>query len=124
VFFPLKFKCTVERKTTTTNPKSGQQNITWVVVNDSMDCLFLETSGNKKANAPMERFQGVIAFYADPDADLQEGDKIIDTKDRFGIVVEPGPYQVVSVKKVVDFNNGRVHHLSCKLTGLSHAGDN
>jgi hypothetical protein len=101
----------------TSSDRSGQAKVTSYNDIAVRKCLFLSTSGGKKAIAG-EVFDTIFAFYADPTVDIDEGDKIVNIKDKSGHVVEEGPFEIISVKRVPGLN-GRVHHLSCKLKGLA-----
>ncbi len=115
-FFPLAFKATITRQVTETN-RSGQVVVTGYSEVETIKCLFLTTSGNKRT-AMREDFEEVLVFYAEATADIDEGDRIIDIKNRSGVVVEEGPFEVLSVKKVANLS-GSIHHLTCKLKGLA-----
>lgn len=115
-FFPLPYRTTIKRPVTTSQ-RSGQAKVTsYTTVESSVRCLFLVTSGNKRT-AVREDFEAVMAFYVEPSVDIQEGDLVENILDRDGSVIEAGPFEVLSVKKVGGFK-GKVHHQSCKLKGL------
>jgi hypothetical protein len=59
-----------------------------------------------------------VAFYVEPRCDIEEGDRITDITDKHGNVVEPGPFEVKSVKKVPNLG-GSIHHKSCKIVGVA-----
>lgn len=114
-FFPLKYTATIQRDDPTTDV-SGQQ-IQNYVDNSVVKCLYLTTSGNKKVQQN-EAYEAIVAFYVGPLDDIQEGDLVLNIKDRKGTVVEPGPFEVLSVKRVPGFS-GSLHHQSCKLRGVA-----
>lgn len=116
-FFPLKFKATIQRRTSTTD-SWGQEINTWATVATDIKCLFLATSGNKNTVA-REQFSTVVAFYVDPGADFEEGDRVLDIKNVAGQIIEPGPFEAVSVKRVGSHISGKVHHISAKLVGAA-----
>lgn len=113
-FFPLPFTATRRRKVEATD-RSGQKIIDSYTDLLIKRCLFLETSGNKKA-VGKEQFEAVVAFYVDPLTDIEPGDLITDIKDKKGSIVEAGPLEVMSAKRVPGLS-GKVHHISCKLSG-------
>ena len=116
-YFPLPYKATIERGVETVQ-RSGQRKIdSYSVINSSVKCLFLSTSGTKRT-AVREEFEAVMAFYLEPNADIEEGDIITNIRDKYGSVVEAGRFEVLSVKKVPGLN-GVIHHKSCKLKGLA-----
>lgn len=80
-------------------------------------CLFLETSGNKKT-VGKEQFESVMAFYVEPGTDIQPGDLIVNITTKSGSVIEAGPLEVVSAKNTPGLS-GKIHHISCKLVGVS-----
>lgn len=124
MFFPLKFRCDIKRRHVSEDERSRQQNIVvWEDFSKDTKCLFIETSGSRDASAPMDRYSGVLGFYVEPATDVHEGDRIVDIRTKDGTVIEPGPFLVLSVKKVVNHLSGQHHHTSCKLQGLAHAGD-
>jgi hypothetical protein len=117
-FFPLKYRATITRKVTTTD-RSGQEIISnYATLEDNVRCLFLATSGNKNVVAK-EQFSTAIAFYLEPGSALEEGDRIINIRTVGGVIIEPGPFEAVSVKRVPNHLTGKVHHISCKLQGAA-----
>lgn len=114
-YFPLLFRCTVQRASTNTT-RSGQKEKTYANVITDLKCLYLSTSGNRQTG-PQEGHQSVMAFYTLPGTDLREGDLILDITDKSGNIVEAGPFYAESVKKVPSAITGKVHHISCKLKG-------
>lgn len=117
-FFPLPYRCTIQRGISTTD-RAGQSKISSYAFVATPKCLYLETSGGKVATSG-EAFEGIVAFYVEPRVDIREGDHIINIADKKGNVIEPGPYEVLSVKKVPGLVSSAVHHQSCKLRGVSN----
>jgi hypothetical protein len=116
-YFPLPFRATIKRPIVVPQ-RSGQPKVAaHSTVEPAVKCMFLVTSGNKRT-AMREDFEAVMAFYLEPSVDIQEGDIVENILDRNGSVIEPGPFEVLSVKKVGGFK-GKVHHKSCKLRGLA-----
>lgn len=117
-FFPLKYRATIQRKVTATD-RSGQEIITnYATLEDNVKCLFLATSGNKNVVAK-EQFSTAIAFYIEAGSGVEEGDRIVNIRTVGGAVIEPGPFEAVSVKRVPNHLSGKVHHISCKLQGAA-----
>lgn len=115
IMFPLNYTATIQRAAETTE-RSGQKKREYADLHTGIKCLFLETSGNK-VQGPTEGHKGVYAFYVNVGTDIQEGDWITDISG-LGGVIEPGPLYVASAKKVADIF-GNIHHISCKLSGVS-----
>lgn len=115
--FPLNFTATNQRASESVED-SGQRTKTYADVSTGFRCLFYEMSGSK-VQGPTEGHQGIYAFYTTPDTDIREGDLVYDIKDRYGSVVEPGPFYVESAKKVAN-TSGVIHHISCKLKGVAN----
>lgn len=116
-FFPLPYRCTLQRGVATTD-RSGQAKVAFPTGTLIKKCLYLETSGGKVVTAG-ESFEGIVAFYVEPSIDIREGDRIINISTKTGQIIEPGPYEVLSVKKVPMLTSSKVHHQSCKLKGLA-----
>jgi hypothetical protein len=60
-----------------------------------------------------------VAFYLSPNSGIEEGDRVVNIRTVGGTVVEPGPFEVVSVKRVPNHLSGKLHHISCKLVGAA-----
>lgn len=114
--FPMAYKATITRKVLDTD-RAGQVIVTGYSTVSTIKCLFMTTSGNKRT-AMREDYEEVIVFYLEPTADIDEGDRVINITNKLGTVVEAGPFEVLSVKKMPGLN-GRIHHITCKLRGLS-----
>lgn len=118
MFFPLKFKCTIQGATTSRNTTTGQTTQSWTARSTDSPCLFLSITGNKKTTTK-EEFESGMALYLAPTVVVLEGDRIVSIKNAAGTVIETGPFEVLSVKKVVNHLTGYVHHLSCKIRGTA-----
>jgi hypothetical protein len=114
-FFPLPNTSTIKRGTETSD-RSGQKFLSYVVV-DTVKCLFYAPSGTRVIN-DIDEYKQSANFYVEPIVDIREGDIITDILDGPGNVIEAGPYMVDSVKKVMSFG-GKVHHISCKIKGVT-----
>lgn len=113
----MKFRSTIQRKTSVFD-RSGQEVVEWKDFETNKKCLFLATSGNKNTVAK-EQFGAVVAFYMEPNSGIEEGDRVINIRTVTGAVVEPGPFEVISVKRVPNHLSGHLHHISCKLSGAA-----
>lgn len=113
-FFPLAYRAVRKRKIESTE-RSGQKVTTSYDDLRIKKCLYLETSGNKKT-VGKEQFEATVAFYVPPGTDIKPGDLITDIKTKRGVVVEAGPLEVMSAKQVPGLT-GKIHHISCKLSG-------
>ena len=114
--FAFPFRATIRRGTSTTD-RFGQDTSEYTDVVLSQKCLYNTVSGNKKLNIG-EAYQAVIEFYTPATCPIDEGDIIVNIRDKWGKVIEAGPYEAVSVKQVPSLS-GRVHHKSCKLVGTT-----
>lgn len=114
-FFPLKFRATIERKSSETD-RSGQAIESYSVLEDDVKCLYLATSGTKNVTG-REQFKTLIAFYVEPNSQIEEGDRVINIRTSAGAVIEPGPFEVESAKRVPNHITGTLHHISVKLAG-------
>ena len=113
-FFPLPLTADVQSETTSVPDRSGQVVKSWTTTSN-VRCLFFTNSG-EKINNVREEFSQVDSFYTDPTANIVDGMRIVNIRDQFGVVVEPGPLYVQSVKRFTGFA-GKIHHLSIKLKG-------
>jgi hypothetical protein len=116
-FFPMPNRATIQKRVASKD-KSGQPIESYVTHKANQKCLFLITSGNKRMLA-VEGFQGVGAFYLPPNAEVSEGDRVINIRNKKGEVVEKGPFEVESVKIVTGLFSGGKHHKSCKIKGIT-----
>jgi hypothetical protein len=117
MFFPLKFTATLSRAEKSVD-KLGQPNVdNWATI-ETPNCLFYAVAGTKE-KVGREDYKVNMAFYVSPTSSIQEGDRVTDIKDAFGAVIEAGPLEVLSAKRVVSHLSGHVHHISCKVVGLA-----
>jgi hypothetical protein len=115
--FPMNWKCDIEAPVKTRDAY-GQDTVTsYSTIKAGAKCLYLDVSGNKKAIVG-EVFETVMAFYVDRTVPVEEGYIIRNIRNRRGIVVRPGPFEVESAKPVPGLS-GSVHHISCKLKGIT-----
>lgn len=81
-------------------------------------CLFLTTSGNQVVSVRNE-FKGTMSFYLEAHSMIREGDRVVNIRDKDGIIIEPGPLEVISTKRVANHLSGKTHHISAKLVGVA-----
>jgi hypothetical protein len=118
MLFPLKFRATI-RRNTTSRDASGQVIVDgYDEVEAAVPCLFLTTSGNKKNNI-VEDFEANNSLYVQAGVDVHEGDIVVNIRTVGGSIIEAGPFQVRSAKEVPNHLTGKIHHISCKLVGVA-----
>jgi hypothetical protein len=117
MLFPLKFRATIQRKNAAQD-RLGQEIVAGWVDAEEVNCLFLTTSGNKDQTVRKD-YQGTVAFYVNATSDIQEGDRVINIRTKAGTIIEAGPFEVLSTKRVPNHISGGIHHISCKLKGYA-----
>lgn len=121
-FFILPQKADLYKKNVNGPPKdrSGQvSNDTEYLPNPITirKCLFYAYTGAKDTS-PRKDYDQTASLYCEPGTDIDEGDLVRNIRGKKGKIFEAGPFEVVNVRYVTDFN-GNVHHISCKIHGIT-----
>ncbi len=116
-FFPLPYRCKLQRGIHTTD-RTGQTKFDTFALIATPKCLYLETSGGKVHFAG-ESYESMVAFYVGPLEDVQEGDLISDIVDKKGNLIDAGPFEILSINRIPGLLSSAVHHKSCKLKGIA-----
>ena len=114
-FFPLPQTCTV----LSNNPvaeRSGQTSSNWQQVG-IFNCLMFQATGSRFARDLVE-YQNTAELYLPAGTSIKEGDRVTNVCDSKGNVLDTGVYEVQFIRRIVDFA-GNLHHLSCKIVGVS-----
>lgn len=114
-FFPLPHRVDIYEDAPTTN-RSGQKSLAWSIRVAGVKALFYTTTGSRNTQF-REDYTQTVDLYLEGTVDIHEGDQIRNVTGK-GVVVESGIYLVESVKKITDFS-GNIHHITCKLKGVS-----
>jgi hypothetical protein len=115
-FFPLTFRCTVERETRERD-QSRQVISTFNPHIPKLKCAFYKVSGSK-VSGPAEDFRGNFDLYVDLSGDIKEGDRVTNIRTKKGQIVYAGPFEITKISTTPNPFTGKLHHRSIKLEGL------
>jgi hypothetical protein len=103
-------KCDIYKRIVKPN-ESGQKVGTFSVVNIQAPCVFQSSSSERRV-APyidnVDEFQIIVPHPVQDDITYQG--RVAHICDRYGNVIEEGPFEITQIEKKVGFN-GKVHHL-------------
>lgn len=108
-FLRFPHKISVSTRTTSTN-SAGQRTVSYTL-NSNIKAFFQSVSSERRV-APyidnIDEFQFYISHRNKSLADY--GNRISNVIDRFGNVIESGPFEIVNIQKKIGFN-GKVSHI-------------
>lgn len=119
----LKFhhKCDIYSRTITTNA-AGQKVGSFTVSNSATPCFF-QTVASERRVAPyidnVDEFELIIPHpYS---SYLSYGGRIQNVVDRYGNVIEAGPFEIIEISKRTGFN-GKVSHVLVRIRLIVEVG--
>lgn len=116
IFMKFRHKADIYDKSTVVTP-TGQKKASWSLGDADVKCDYIPRWGNVKV-APTSEQSDMVTLFFDSDAGIDYGKRIYNIKDKFGNVIDAGPFEIVWVAKESGLQ-GSIHHFWCRATKVS-----
>ena len=113
IYFRARHKSDVYSVTSTAS-NSGQQTHSWAIETTDAPCDFEVEVSNVRMGPTVESILKAKLIFRGS-TPLSEGKRIYNIRDRYGSIIEAGPYEIIGIQKLLGFQ-GKTHHVMCQLS--------
>lgn len=107
-------KCDVYGRTTATNA-AGQEVASFAITSSGVPCIYNPVYSERRVQPYLADIEEIRLVIPHPYANLFDyGDRVRDISDRYGNVIEAGPYEIVEVLKSTGWN-GKLSYITVQL---------
>lgn len=107
-FIRLPLTCTVKSVASSTKNLAGQKIITYTSGTD-IRCLFIDLATDNKVS-PVVEDEDIVEILIDDQIIPKYSDQIVSIRNRFGDVLDAGPFEIIGIRKYVGYVGARHHY--------------